>query len=47
MTASNRKVDGWVDDIVGAFFDPIIVMPGGWGDDLPDWLKTRVTLLIY
>jgi hypothetical protein len=19
-------------------------MPGGWGDDLPEWLKTRVTL---
>ena len=44
MTASNQKVDGWIDDIVGALFDPIIVMPGGWGDDLPDWLRTRVTL---
>ncbi len=44
MTASERKVDGWIEDIVGALFDPIIVMPGGWGDDLPEWLKTRVTL---
>jgi len=44
MTASNQKVDGWIDDIVGALFDPIIVMPGGWGDDLPEWLKTKVTL---
>ncbi len=44
MKASNRKVDGWIDDIVGALFDPIIVMPGGWGDDLPEWLRTRVTL---
>ena len=44
MTASERKVNGWIDDIVGALFDPIIVMPGGWGDDLPEWLKTRVTL---
>jgi hypothetical protein len=44
MTASNQKVDGWIDDIVGALFDPIIVMPGGWGDDLPEWLRTRVTL---
>ncbi|MBC8275504.1 MAG: hypothetical protein H8E40_11140 [Chloroflexi bacterium] len=41
---SERKVDGWIDDIVGALFDPIIVMPGGWGDDLPEWLRTRVTL---
>jgi len=44
MTASERKVDGWIDDIVGALFDPIIVMPGGWGDDLPEWLRTRATL---
>ncbi len=44
MIASDRKVDGWIDDIVGALFDPIIVMPGGWGDDLPEWLRTRVTL---
>jgi len=41
---TQRKVDGWIDDIVGALFDPIIVMPGGWGDDLPDWLKKRVTV---
>ena len=44
MTVSKQKVDGWIDDIVGALFDPIIVMPGGWGDDLPEWLRTRVTL---
>ncbi|GAI53302.1 unnamed protein product, partial [marine sediment metagenome] len=41
---TERKVDGWIDDLVGALFDPIIVMPGGWGDDLPEWLRTRVTL---
>ena len=39
-----KKEDKWIDDIVGALFDPIIVMPGGWGDDLPEWLRTRVTL---
>ena len=44
MTASERKVDGRIDEIDGALFDPIIVMPGGWGDDLPEWLRTRVTL---
>ena len=44
MSVSERKVDGWIDDIVGALVDPIIVMPGGWGDDLPQWLRTRVTL---
>ena len=41
---TERKVDGWINDIVGALCDPIIVMPGGWGDDLPEWLRTRVTL---
>jgi len=41
---TERKTERWVDDIVGALFDPIIVMPGGWGDDLPEWLRTRVTL---
>lgn len=40
----SKQVDGWIGDLVGALFDPIIVMPGGWGDDLPEWLKTRVTL---
>ena len=27
---TERKVDGWIDDVVGALCDPIIVMPGGW-----------------
>jgi len=41
---TKRMTEGWIEDIVGALFDPIIVMPGGWGDDLPEWLRTRVTL---
>jgi hypothetical protein len=41
---SERQVDGWIDDIVGALCDPIIVMPGGWGEDLPEWLRKKVTL---
>ena len=42
--ATERKVDGWIDDIVGALCDPIIVMPGGWGEDLPNWLRQKVTV---
>ncbi len=42
--ATERKVDGWIDDIVAALCDPIIVMPGGWGEDLPDWLRKKVTV---
>jgi hypothetical protein len=33
-----------VDDLVGTLIDPIIVYPGGWGDSLPEWLKTSITL---
>ena len=44
MTASNQKVDGWIDDIVGALFDPIIVYPGGWGDNLPEWLENAIVM---
>jgi hypothetical protein len=44
MTVSDRKVDGWIEDIVGVLLDPIIVVPGGWGESLPEWLKKRVTM---
>jgi len=37
-------VDRWISDLVGTFRDPIIVMPGGWGDSLPEWIKTQITL---
>ena len=33
-----------ISDIVGVFTDPILVFPGGWGEDLPEWLKTAITL---
>ena len=41
---TDRKVDGWIDDIVGALCDPIIVYPSGWQDTLPDWIKPQITL---
>ncbi|MBA7701470.1 hypothetical protein ES703_110210 [subsurface metagenome] len=34
----------WIGELVGVFSDPIIVMPGGWGESLPEWLKTSITL---
>ncbi len=30
--------------MVGVFTDPILVFPGGWGEDLPEWLKNAITL---
>ena len=43
MTTEQQMNKG-ISDIVGALTDPIIVFPGGWGDTLPDWLKTAITL---
>lgn len=47
MTNRRQKdaiVDKGISDIIGALVDPIIVMPGGWGDTLPDWIKGAITL---
>jgi len=39
-----QSVEKGVSDTVGALTDPIIVFPGGWGDTIPEWLKTAITL---
>jgi len=41
---NNPTMEKGISEIVGVFCDPIIVFPGGWGDTLPDWLKTSITL---
>ena len=40
----NKTVEKGISDIVGCLTDPIVVFPGGWGDTLPDWLKTAITM---
>ncbi len=40
----NKTAEQGISDIVGCLTDPIIVFPGGWGDTLPDWLKTAINL---
>ena len=40
----NKIAEKGISDVVGCLTDPIIVFPGGWGDTLPDWLKTAITL---
>ena len=40
----NISIEKGISDVVGCLVDPIIVFPGGWGDTLPDWLKTAITL---
>jgi hypothetical protein len=32
-----------ISDIVGVFFDPIVVFPGGWEDTIPPWIKEAIT----
>lgn len=44
MTTEQVKIDKGISEIVGVFCDPTIVMPGGWGDTLPDWLKQAITM---
>ena len=41
---ANRIVEKQIDALVGALTDPIIVYPGGWGDTLPEWIKTQITM---
>ena len=38
------SVEKGISDLVGVFTDPIIVFPGGWGDTIPDWLRTAITM---
>jgi len=42
--AKQKSSEHYISEIVGALADPIIVFPGGWGDTLPEWLKTAITL---
>jgi len=39
-----RELERGISDLVGALTDPIIVFPGGWGNDLPEWLKNAITM---
>ena len=41
---TEKTIEKGISDIVGALTDPILVFPGGWGDTLPDWIKTSITL---
>ena len=40
----NRTMEQGISNIVGCLTDPIIVFPGGWGDTIPEWLKTAITM---
>jgi len=40
----DKTIEKGISEIVGCLSDPIIVFPGGWGDTLPEWLKSAITL---
>ena len=40
----NKTMEQGISDIMGCLTDPIIVFPGGWGDTIPEWLKTAIKL---
>ncbi len=39
-----KTIEKGISDLVGVFTAPIIVFSGGWGDTLPEWLKSATTL---
>ncbi len=41
---TEKQIENGIDELVGALTDPIIVFPGGWGDTIPEWMKTAITL---
>jgi hypothetical protein len=44
MTVADKKADGWIEDLVGALCDPIIVYNSEWKESLPDRIKNQITL---
>jgi len=41
---TKREEERWIDELVGALHDPVIVYPSPWTADLPDWIMTQVHL---
>lgn len=41
---TEKQIENGIDELVGVLTDPIIVFLDGWGDTLPEWLKTAITL---
>ncbi|MDE1821166.1 MAG: hypothetical protein KGJ23_07975 [Euryarchaeota archaeon] len=44
MKGEDAAVKRGIENLVGALMDPVIVMPGGWGETLPEWLKGAVKM---
>lgn len=44
LRIAERKAKKQMDALVRVFTDPLVVMPGGWHDTIPEWMKGEVTL---
>lgn len=44
MPKRGGRLDKMIEDLVGTITDPLIVMPGGWGESLPKWIKDELVL---
>jgi len=40
----DKTIEKQIDELVGCFSDPIIVWPGGWGESLPETIKSDITI---
>lgn len=38
-----REAQGAMDELVGVFYDPIVMFTSPWMDTLPDWIKPEIT----
>ena len=41
---TEKQVEKGISEYVGALTDPIMVFPGGWGEELPQWLKDVIPM---
>jgi len=39
-----KDTDLWIDDLVGAICDPVIVFPSGWQDTIPEWIFPEIKM---
>lgn len=44
LRKAERETKKQIEELVRVFTAPLIVMPGGWHDTIPDWMKHEVTI---
>jgi len=39
-----KELDKNLEELVGIFYKPLVVYPGGWHDTLPEWIKNEIPI---